>query len=50
MSVNNVELTIPPIIGAATRVIISDPEPFINIMGNSPTIVEQVVIIMGRIR
>ena len=44
------ELTKPPIIGAATRVMISEPVPVINMIGNNPAIVEQVVIMMGLTR
>lgn len=40
------ELTKPPIIGAATRVIISEPVPIINMIGSNPAIVEQLVIMM----
>jgi hypothetical protein len=44
------ELTKPPIMGAATRCIISEPAPVMNIIGNSPAIVEHVVIMMGLTR
>ena len=44
------ELTKPPIIGAATRVMISEPVPVINMIGNNPAIAEQVVIMMGLTR
>jgi len=44
ISVNMLGLTKPPIIGAATRVIISEPVPFINMIGSKPAMVEQVVI------
>ncbi len=44
------ELTKPPIIGAATRVIISEPAPIINMIGSNPAIVEQLVIMMGLTR
>ena len=44
------ELTKPPIMGAATRVMISEPVPLINMIGGKPAIVEQVVIIMGLTR
>ena len=44
------ELTKPPIIGAATRVIISEPVPIINMIGSNPAIVEQLVIMMGLTR
>ena len=45
-----VELTIPPIIGAAMRFITSAPVPVVHMMGNRPPMMAATVIILGRTR
>jgi energy-coupling factor transporter ATP-binding protein EcfA2 len=40
----------PPIIGAAMRFMISEPEPSLHMIGNSPKRIAAMVIILGRMR
>ena len=50
IKVRMVELSTPPIMGAATRCITSDPVPSMSMIGRRPAMVEQVVIMIGRRR
>ena len=50
ISVRMVELTIPPIIGAAIRFMTSAPVPVVHIMGSNPPMIAATVIILGRTR
>ncbi len=49
-SVSMVELTMPPIIGAAIRFITSAPVPVVHMIGNKPPMMAATVIIFGRTR
>ena len=49
-SVRIVELTMPPIIGAAIRFITSAPVPVVHMMGSNPPMIAATVIILGRTR
>ena len=44
------EVTTPPIIGAAMRFMISEPDPVLHMIGNSPKRMAAMVIILGRMR
>ena len=50
ISVRMVELTMPPIIGAAIRFMTSAPVPVVHIMGSNPPIIAATVISFGRTR
>ena len=47
---NNGAVIIPPIIGAAIRLITSDPTPVPNKIGNNPAKITATVIALGRTR
>src|SRR5476651_1770723 len=47
-SVSTVEEIIPPIIGAAMRLITSEPVPVPHMIGNSPAMMAHTVIMIGR--
>ncbi len=49
-NVSTVELTMPPIIGAAIRFITSAPVPVLHMIGSNPPIIAATVIILGRTR
>ena len=49
-SVNTVLETMPPTMGAAMRLITSEPVPVPHRMGNSPAMMATTVIILGRTR
>ena len=40
----------PPIIGAAMRLITSDPVPWLHMMGSRPAMIAVTVMILGRTR
>ena len=48
--VRRVELTIPPIIGAAIRFMTSAPVPVVHMIGINPPMIAATVIILGRSR
>ena len=50
INVSTVELTMPPIMGAATRFITSAPVPVVHMIGNKPPMIADTVIIFGRTR
>ncbi len=50
MSSRMVEVTTPPIIGAAMRFMMSAPVPLLNMMGMSPARMTLTVMILGRMR
>jgi len=50
ISVRMVELTIPPIIGAAMRFMTSAPVPVVHMIGSKPPMIAATVIILGRTR
>ena len=49
-SVSTVEEIMPPTIGAAMRLITSEPVPVPHMMGKSPAMIATTVIIFGRTR
>lgn len=49
-NVSTVELTMPPIIGAAMRFIMSAPVPVVHMIGSKPPLMAATVIILGRTR
>ena len=50
INVSTVELTMPPIMGAAIRFITSAPVPVVHMIGNKPPMIAVTVIILGRTR
>ena len=50
ISVNSVDDTIPPTIGAAMRRMTSEPVPLLHRMGSNPAIIAVTVMIFGRKR
>jgi hypothetical protein len=50
MSVNRVEDSFPPIIGAAMLCITSEAVPWLHMIGRSPATIAETVIIFGRKR